>query len=186
MGGLLVLMAIVLWGWFALWLGKRISRLFARFTFNKTTGRPHLWHTPVKVLCIVFVFMLPFMDQLIVWPKWQQMCATTGDFEWGPGMDEKKAFGREVVTKSERHEIIIFPNIKVRYWSDRMYDSKSGELVIEKLHDNYHAEGFMYIPSDSGDKTAIFLPNCATYRYIQNGQDLIKKLHITEVNEERK
>jgi hypothetical protein len=47
----------------------------------------------------VLVFFAPILDQLIAYPKWQQLCKTTGDFEWGPGMDEKKAlFSQKFIT----------------------------------------------------------------------------------------
>lgn len=192
MGGIFVLILLALWGWFALWLGKLISRLFARFTLNKDTGQPNLWHTPVKVSCIVFAFLLPFMDQLIAYPKWQQMCATTGDFEWGPGMDENKAFGRDVVIENERvTTTTIFPNIKVDYRGQYVYDAKTQELILKKPHYSYHAEGMFYIPSDSGDKKALFLQSCSNYSFVYyrtiivgaTPNDLSKKLHLTIIEE---
>jgi hypothetical protein len=182
MGGLLVLIAIALWGWFSLWLGKLISRWFARFTFNKETGKTNLWHAPVKVLCIAFVFLLPFMDQLIAWPKWQQMCATTGDFEWGPGMDEKKAFGRDVVVVNERvTTTTIFPNIKIDYLGQYIYDAKTQELIFKKPHYSYEAKGMFYIPSDSGDKAALFLQSCENYKFMTKEDSLMKTLQLNQL-----
>lgn len=98
--GIGLIIFILIWGSIAIWLGRLLSRtVFARFTTNVTTGKPTAKGGLIKFLLIALVFLLPILDQLIAYPKWQQLCATTGDFEWGPGMDEKTAVGREVTAK---------------------------------------------------------------------------------------
>jgi hypothetical protein len=67
------------------------------------TGVAELGQLLSLLLLTAFVFLLPLMDQIIAYPKWQQMCATTGDFEWGTGIDEEKAFGRELIVFGSIH-----------------------------------------------------------------------------------
>ena len=126
----------------------------------------------------MLIILLPFIDQLIAYPKWQQMCATAGDFEWGPGMDEKKAFGRDVVFVSERVTTTsIFPNIKIDYTGFYIYDAKTQELIFKKPHYKYSAEAFIFIPSDSGDRTALFLPTCES----NSNANFVKILQLNQL-----
>jgi hypothetical protein len=181
MMGIGVLVILILWGFASIGLGGYLSQFFKRFTTNTQTGAPNGWQTSVKFLMVALVFLLPVLDQLIAYPKWQQLCATTGDFEWGPSMDEKKAFGREIIAKPEQIKTGIFPNIKVEYSSMSIYDAKTQELIFKKPNYAYSARAFMYLPSGSGDKTAPFLPSCATHGL--NGENWEKKLQLTEVKQ---
>lgn len=188
--GIFVIILMFLWAWLSVGLGSFLSKFFKRFTTNAQTGAPNGWHTPIKLLCIVFAFLLPFMDQLIAYPKWQQLCATTGDFEWGPNMDEKKAYGREVNVVNERvTTTTIFPNIKVDYRGQYVYDAKTEELIFKKPHYSYKAEGMFYIPSDSGDKAALFLPSCSNHSFVYHSwfkaEAWLQKLNLTVIEEKR-
>ena len=159
--GLFVLGMLGLWAWFAIWAAGKLSKYFWRNANTQsiaTVGR-----RLTTLILTVLVILLPFWDQLIAYPKWQQLCATTGDFEWGQGMDEKKAFGRELVVYSTTHETTISPNIHVTYFSNQFKDAKTGELVLNMPHaDYYKANGLFYLPSSSGDNRAIFLSTCYT------------------------
>ncbi len=183
MMGIFVLILLGLWGWFAVWLGKLLSRtVFARFTTNTATGEATKKASLITLLLIACVLLLPVLDQLIAYPKWQQLCATTGDFEWGPGMDEEKAFGREVVYVSKRVTTkTIFPNIKIDYTGFYIYDAKTQELIFKKPHYRYSAKGFFYLPSSSGNKSAMFLPTCKDYKYMTKSDDLIKRLELKQL-----
>jgi hypothetical protein len=168
--GLFVLGMLGLWAWFAIWAAGKLSQYFWRNANAQPIATVGRWLT--TLILSVLVILLPFWDQLIAYPKWQQLCSTTGDFEWGPGMDEKKAFGRELVSFMNVHDITIFPNIHATYYSSIYKDKASGEVVIVLPHFSYnHAEGIFYIPSGSGDKRAIFLPSCAPY----SGEESILK-----------
>ena len=176
--GIFLIILMLLWAWLSVGVGSLLSKFFKRFTTNAQTGAPNGWHTPVKLLCIAFAFLLPFMDQLIAYPKWQQLCATTGDFEWGPSMDEKKAFGRDVVFVSERvTTTTIFPNIKIDYTGFYIYDAKTQELIFKKPHYQYSAEALFYIPSGSGNKTALFLPTCES----NSNANFVKTLQLNQL-----
>ena len=155
MMGIFILGILALWLWFAVWAAKKLNH----YLWLRADAQPirALARKITAVLLTMLIILLPFIDQLIAYPKWQQMCATTGDFEWGPGMDEKKAFGREVVFVSERVTTTsIFPNIKIDYTGFYIYDAKTQELIFKKPHYKYSAEAFIFIPSDSGDRTALF------------------------------
>jgi hypothetical protein len=105
-------------------------------------------------------------------------------------MDEKKAFGREVVVVNERvTTTTIFPNIKVDYRGQYVYDAKTDELILKKPHYFYKAEGMFYIPSDSGDKAALFLPSCSNHSFVYHSwfkaEAWLQKLNLTVIEEKR-
>jgi hypothetical protein len=182
--GIFVIILMFLWAWLSVGVGSLLSKFFKRFTTNAQTGAPNGWHTPVKLLCIAFAFLLPFMDQLIAYPKWQKMCATTGDFEWGPGMDEKKAFGRELIVFGTTHETTIFPNIHVTYFSNQFKDAKTGELVLNMPHaDYYKAKGLFYLPSSSGNNGAVFLSTCYTSYKSQKISNYLNQFNLKVVED---
>jgi hypothetical protein len=178
MSGIFLIIFLLVWGAASFGLGSLLSKLFKRFTTNAQTGEPNGWQTLVKFLSIALVFLLPVLDQLIAYPKWQQLCATTGDFEWGPGMNEKKALGREVTAKYEYHQTTIFPNIKVEYSSKNLFDAKTQELIYRKPHFRYSARALIYLPSGSGDKSAPFLASCVDYSVMVNGENFYRKIQI--------
>ena len=79
----------------------------------------------------------------------------------------------------------IFPNIKVDYSGWYVYDSKTQELIFKKPHYQYSAAAFLYLPSDSGNKTALFLPTCKNYAHFLKSDDILKKLNLTVVNDKQ-
>lgn len=165
MMGLFVLGLLIFWTSLAFWLGSIISKKFFPLKEgsenNGFSGIAR--YRLIRVFITVFLFFLPVLDQIIAYPKWQQLCATTGDFEWGPGMNEEKAFGRDLIVYGSIHRMTIFPNIHVTYFSRQLKDSQTGELILNMPHASYYkAEGMFYIPSGSGDKDAILLSGCTT------------------------
>lgn len=169
MGGLFVLGILGLWIFFAVWFSSVIAKLIftKKFAATENANSSSASHTAirsiVRLILALLLITLPFIDQLIAYPKWQQLCTTTGDFEWGPGMDEKKAFGKDLIVSGTTHETTIFPNIHVTYFSSQFKDAKTDELVLNMPHSSYYkARGMFYLPSDSGDNRAIFLPTCMT------------------------
>jgi hypothetical protein len=177
--GLFVIGILGLWVWFAIWLAKKLSSyLWRNSNTQRLTTTFARWIT-VAMLSLLFI-LLPFIDQLIAYPKWQQMCATTGDFEWGPNMDEKKAFGRELIVTSTTHETSIFPNIHITYFSTQFKDVKTGELVLNMPHSEYYkAKGMFYLPSSSGDSRAIFLSTCSTSSNSKAVIDYVSQYKLT-------
>jgi hypothetical protein len=112
----------------------------------------------------VLVFFAPILDQLIAYPKWQQLCKTTGDFEWGPGMDEKKAFGRGVIASTTTHEGTIFPKIHYLYFRQDFRDAETDELVLFMPHYEFtSANGIFQLPTAAGPSGAIFLNECSYF-----------------------
>lgn len=188
--GLFVLGMLGLWIIFAIWAGNKLNG----YLWHKVSAQPAIAFARkiTAILLTALVILLPFIDQIIAYPKWQQLCSTTADFEWGPGMDEKKAFGREVVVVSERvTTTTIFPNIKIDYLGQYIYDAKTQELIFKKPHYSYSAEGMFYIPSASGDKAAMFLPECSNYSFVyyprifvgEKLDDLSEKLKLTVIQQ---
>lgn len=181
--GLFVISLFLLWGWFSVWLGRRLAIFSMTFLTYHQFSKDKFLKSLINWFCRVFftslILLLPFLDQLIAYPKWQRLCANTADLEWGPNMDEKRAYGREVTTNYDRHQFTIFPNIKVEASSLSVYDAKTNELIFRTPHFAFVAITTAYLPSASGYKNAIFLPKCATYGL--HGENWEKKLQLTEV-----
>lgn len=157
----------------ALFVGKRLLR---RFTTDIETARTTNKGVFFILVLSVLVFFAPILDQLIAYPKWQQLCKTTGDFEWGSGMDEQKVFGREYFSENKTTMFTIFPNIKVEVMSSKLIDASSGELLFIQPHYHFSATAMLKVPDASGGNPAIFLPTCATYGL--NGENYEKKLQL--------
>lgn len=188
MMGLFVLGLLIFWTSLSFWLGSIISKKFfpLKEGSEKNDYSGIARYRLIRVLITVFLFCLPILDQIIAYPKWQQLCATTGDFEWGPGMDEGKAFGREVITVSKRVTTeSIFPNIKLDYRSWYIYDAKTNDLIFMKPHYSYSSKAFFSVPSSSGDAITIILPECSNHSFRYKTDDIFEKLNLT-VSEQRK
>lgn len=183
MMGLFILGLLGLWLLFAIWLANKLTNYLWRNNRSQTTVIT-LARNLTKIVLVPLFILMPFWDQLIAYPKWQQLCSTTADFEWGPGMDEKKAFGRELIVYSEGHETTIFPNIHVTYFSNQFKDAKTGELVLNMPHaDYYKAKGIFYLPSSSGDNRAIFLSTCYTSYKSQKINNYLNQFNLKVVED---
>lgn len=111
MSGIFLIIFLLVWGAVAVLLGSLLSRLIKRLTTNTQTGVPNGWQTPVKFLMIALVFFLPIADEIISYPRYYQMCQDAGKYEFAPGMDAKKVFGRYFRMEFENEKLIgLFPN----------------------------------------------------------------------------
>jgi hypothetical protein len=167
--GLFVLGIAALWLGVAVWMGQVISKWIIKRFVNRaaeeTTLRQRLVYLSSWVMITTFVLFLPFVDQLIAYPKWQQLCSTTGDIEWAPGMDEKKAYGRQLVVRNKAHEVNLFPGLRGNYYSKEFEDIETGELILIMPHYWYvKPVPMIELPSSEGGAGAIFLDNCMTSR----------------------
>lgn len=179
--GILVLILLLVWIFVAIWLGKLLSRaVFSRFT---ATDKSSVKSGLITLLLIATVFLLPVLDQIIAYPKWQQLCSTTGDFEWGPGMDKSKVFGREYYGESEIKTFTIFPNVSVTSTSMKIIDANTNELLFIKPHYNFSAKPLFKLPDASGGGASIFLHKCATYGL--NGKRYEKYLKLKWISKKR-
>lgn len=177
MFGIIILPLFVLWIIFSFRAAKKVNR-FIWGDKPKNNFTAIIGQIISPVVLWAFIFFLPCIDQLIAYPKWQQLCSTTSDFEWGPGMDAEKAHGRSLVVYGGIHETTIFPNIKVTYFSRQFKDVETGELILNMPHAKYHsAKGMFYIPTASGNKDAIFLSKCTT-----RSQKVIDSLNQLNLN----
>lgn len=182
--GLFVIGMAGLWLIFSIWLGFVITKwIFKRFVNNaqkEVTILKRIAYLFSLAAVTILILFSPFLDQLIAYPKWQQLCSTTGDIEWGKGVDEKNALGREVITKFEDSEITVFPYILVNATSMSIYDATTKELIFRKPHFIFSARALVYIPSSSGDKSAPLLPTCANYQYMHKSDSIYKILNLKE------
>lgn len=177
--GLGILLFLCIWGVIAFVIANLLCKtLFRRFTKDAETGE-----TTNKGVLLIFllgalVFISPILDQLIAYPKWQQLCATTGDFEWGPGMDEKRAFGREYKADFKDEEFNIFPNVTVTTTGVYLYDAHNKELIFKIPHYEYSANAMFRFPTAAGGNPAIFLTSCSNDGLIGSNWD--KKFNLRE------
>jgi hypothetical protein len=182
--GIGLIIFVCIWGAIAISIGAKLSniKLFSTVTKNKETGRPTLEHFLLRCLFVALVFLLPLIDQIIAYPKWRQLCEHSEDYEFGPNMDAKKAFGREVYLKFEHPEKNIFPAVHVSYTVKYVLDAKTNQLILKKPHFNYHARAFLGLPLSSGDYPALLLQGCVeNYAIMDNGENLMKKLQLKEI-----
>lgn len=189
--GLGILIILCIWGLISLFLAWIIFKVADSFKTSPeldSASRGSAWHKFKRFLIQLFlaslIFVLPVVDQITAYPKWQELCATTDDFEWGPGINKKNALGREVTAKYEYHHTTIFPGIRVEYSEKNVYDARTDELLYSKPHFSYSARALIFLPSSSGDKSAPFLPSCVDYSVMVNGQDLYREIQANEVNKQ--
>ena len=112
MSGIFLIIFLLVWGAVAVLLGSLLSRLIKRLTTNTQTGAPNAWRTPLKLLLIVLVFLLPIADEIVAYPRYYQMCEAAGKYEFAPGMDVFKASEREVFISETYDYILLFPHFE--------------------------------------------------------------------------
>ena len=189
--GVGILLFLCIWALVSLflgWLCLKVMDSFKEPLYLASESQRSTWQKSkrllIQLVLAAVIFVLPVIDQIIAYPKWQELCATTDDFEWGPGINEKNALGREVTAKYEYHHTTIFPGIRVEYSEKNVYDARSDELLYSKPHFSYSARALIFLPSSSGDKSAPFLPSCVDYSVMVNGQDLYREIQANEVNKQ--
>ena len=184
MTGIALIIFIFIWGSIAVWLGRLLSKkVFAWLTTNLTTGKPNKWSGLINFLTIAFVFLLPLADEIISYPSYYQMCKDAGKYEFAPGMDAKKAFGREYHIDLEEKRVQIFPTHKelelhkapsngvvVDISKFKVIDTNSTELLLVGTRIKA-VRSFFAIPWDGG-RTPWLLHGCGP------NKDLIYKLQL--------
>ncbi|OQW72679.1 MAG: hypothetical protein BVN35_13515 [Proteobacteria bacterium ST_bin11] len=182
--GIGLIVFVCIWVVIAIWIGAKLSniKLFSKFTKNNETGQPTTGHFLLRCLFVALVFLLPLIDQIIAYPKWRQLCEHSEDYEFGPNMDAKKAFDREIYLRFEHLEETIFPGVDVSYTVKYVLDAKTNQLILKKPHFNYHARAFLGLPVSSGGYPALLLKGCVeNYEIMDNGENVMKKLQLKEV-----
>ena len=184
MTGIALIIFILIWGSIAVWLGRILSRkVFARFTTNLTTGKPSKWTGLITFLTIAFVFLLPLADEIISYPAYSKMCQGTGQYEFAPGMDDKKVYRREYQIDLEEKRVQIFPvhkelslqeapssGVIVEISKRKIVDTKTRELLL--LGTNIKpVHSFFAMPWD-GSRIPWLLRSC------YSSEELIYKLQL--------
>lgn len=114
MTGIALIVFIFIWGSIAVWLGRILSRkILTHLTGNTATGKLNKRSGLITFLTIAFVFLLPLADEIISYPSYYKMCEDGGKYQFAPGMDEKKVFGRKYRTKVEEEKLVrLFPTFQ--------------------------------------------------------------------------
>jgi len=162
--GIFVLGMAGLWLWFTFWLGRVISKSLLEESRSGRSSSASIIRYFAHGLITVLVLVLPFIDQLLAYPKWQQLCSTTSDIEWAENINKEQVSGKTLVEILEEHETIIFPRLHVRYNSIKFEDVETGEIVAVMPHVSFHRpKSFFELPSAAGGGAgAIFLDSCST------------------------
>jgi hypothetical protein len=142
--GLIIFVCI--WGAIAIWIGAKLSnfKLFTRYTQNAETGIPTWRDLPVKVGLIIFIFFLPLADEILSYPAYHKLCENGGKYQFAPGMDERKVFGRYYRTKVVEEKLIrLFPDFQtipaseansygvvIKATKIHLIDDKSNEVLL--------------------------------------------------------
>lgn len=137
------------------------------------------------------IFLLPVADEIISYPTYYKMCKNGGRYQFAPGMDEKKVFGREYYATSNHELTRLFPDFKntllpsdknsgvvIQVDRTKIIDTNTGEILLESVGFN-PIHSFSAIPWD-GTRIPWLLQECGDY-VGNNGeysQDLIRKLHL--------
>ena len=112
MMGLGVLLFLLIWAGLSLLIanliGKKLLKRFTKDDEGRTTSKGIL----LILLMSVLVFFTPIVDEIISYPRYAQMCQDVGKYEFGPGMNAKKVFGRHFYVKPETQVIRLFPKIQ--------------------------------------------------------------------------
>jgi hypothetical protein len=183
--GLLVLPLVGLWIWFSYWLaGKASLKLLNPPMDGEITTFNIVSQFLLRGLLTVFIILLPFIDQLIAYPKWQQLCRTTSDIHWVEGIDLKMFEGRELAVRLKENEMTVFPMLDVNYYSYDFVDVETGRTVAVMPHSMFNSppDPLFEFPSAAGGGTsAIFLHNCSTSSKSKKIVDYLNKYNLKVV-----
>jgi hypothetical protein len=160
--GILFFGAIAVWGGIALAIGSNLPRWLRIQRFRL------LW----AVLFVVLVFFAPVADEIVAYPQLRMLCKDTNGFEFAPGMDAKKAYGRTVYYQEPTSRFEIFPDsVTVLRAEYRYIDSTTKEVIFHEV-DYGATRGWLGIPAgSSGSTMTVLIKGC--------GVDL--KSHFSEV-----
>lgn len=114
MTGIGLLIFILIWGSVSIGLGKLLSRkVLTRYTTDLTTLKSTIRGDLITFFLSALIFLLPIADEIISYPSYYKMCEDAGKYQFAPGMDEKKVFGRDYRIEVEDEKLIrLFPSFQ--------------------------------------------------------------------------
>lgn len=189
--GLGVLLFLCIWGAIAILvanlIGKKLLKRFTKDAEGRTTGEGTL----IILLLSVLVFFAPIADEIISYPTYYKMCQNAGKYEFAPGMDEKKVFGREYYATSDYEMIKLFPSfhelsstddknsgVVVQVDKAKIIDTNTGEILLVSVGFK-PIRSFFAMPWD-GSRFPWLLKECGKHVGKNGGysQELIRKLQL--------
>lgn len=198
MTGIALMIFLFIWGLIALWLSKVFWRLINSFKKQprlENEAKSSSWQnsktTLLQLALAALIFVLPIADEIVSYPSYYKMCEDGGKYEFAPGMDEKKAFGREHHVDLETKLMRLFPDFHILSPSE---DAKRGvvvELVKLTIIDTNTGEtiltsdgvrpvrSFFAIPWD-GKRIPWILQECSAIRgkNAENSKQFLRKLRL--------
>lgn len=149
--GILFIFVIGLWLVIALALGRKIPKWLGITRHQKALG----------LVFALLVFVAPVADEVIAYPQMRGLCASLKPYEFAPGMDEKKAYGRTVEQALEINEESLWPSsVKVTRWDLRYIDTATKEPVL--VYTRFQPKsGMLGVPNgSSGGAMTVLLKEC--------------------------
>jgi hypothetical protein len=148
--GLMFFGAIALWGLIAIGLGLWLTK-FVRAS----------WSGFAALLFIPLVFFAPVADEIIALPQMKALCEQVNGLELADGMDEKKAYGRTVYTKSSTTSEALWPSsIKVARKKYFYVDATTKEPILQGVMFE-PISGMLGVPAgSSGGQMTVLLKKC--------------------------
>lgn len=158
--GLGILFFLAIWAVLSLLIARLLSKkLLTRFTTDATTGNTSSKGTFITLLLSVLVFFAPIADEIISYPSYYQMCQAAGKYEFAPGMDEKKVFGREYRIEEEDKKLIrLFPTFQTLLPEDNRNFGVVIEATKLKLIDDKTNETLLTTPTNKPLRSFFALP----------------------------
>lgn len=191
MMGIGILLFLCIWAAIALLVANFIGRkLLKRFT-KDASGRTTSKGVVIILLLAILVFFAPIADEIIAYPTYYKMCQSAGKYEFAPGMDAKKAFGRQYYIKFDNEKLIrLFPwasevnraedppkSALVKEINLRLIDESTNEIILTSRI-VVPVTSLFAIPWD-GKRVTWLLHSCTTENRKSN--ELLADLHLKQV-----
>lgn len=198
MTGIALMIFLLIWGLIALWLSKVLWRLINSFKkqprLENEAKASSLQNSRTKLLQLALaalIFMLPVADEIISYPTYYKMCEDGGKYQFAPGMDAKKVFGREYYATSDYELTRLFPDfnnllhmddqnsgVVIQIDKTKIIDTNTGEILLESVGFK-PIHSFFAIPWD-GKRIPWLLQECGNHvgKNGEYSQELIRKLRL--------
>jgi hypothetical protein len=151
--GLMIFGTISLWLVIAITLGVVLPKWF---------GLKSYWRWMVSMVLIPLFAFAPVADEVIAAPQIWRMCDSVHGYQFVNGMDEKKAYGRNVYYRSRESNVedIFPPTVKVTLREGGYFDFDTEEPILYRY--SLHVKrGWLGMPAgSSGNTMAVLLNGC--------------------------
>lgn len=119
----------------------------------------------VAPMLALLIFVAPVADEIISYPQMKALCSSLKPYEFSPGMDEKKAYGRTVDQAGEDEMVSLWPStVTVKKVNVVYVDAKTREAIIEH-HWFEPIRGMLGVPNgSSGGSMTVLLSTCGPAR----------------------